>query len=68
MTTKRGTETNKSEAKSLHQSQSKLRTYSSLADCPLTEFGPDDVPDLTPDPPCQRPRGTTRQSDAEDRT
>ena len=62
------TKVDKGDAKALHLTQSKLRTHSSLADCPLTEFGPDDVPDLTPDPPCQRSRGATRQSDAEDRT
>jgi len=64
---KNDTEADKCQAKDLRLTHSKLRIYSPLADCPLTEFGPDDVPDLTPDPPCQRSRGSSRQSDAEDR-
>lgn len=50
----------------LQQDNSDRQARSSLLDSPPSEIGPDDVSDLTPDPPCQMSRGAVRQNRAEE--
>jgi len=50
----------------LQQDSSGQQAPSRFSNSPPSEIGPDDVPDLTPDPPCQMSRGAVRQNSAEE--
>ena len=50
----------------LPQDNSGQQARSSPTNSPPSEIGPDDVPDLTPDPPCQLSRGAVRQNRSEE--